>query len=643
MNLHISLDKDFEKLLKELNKTNKEFIKLEGLSSEDIDITRFFKRFIKSSNTANASTDDNSNVNSKAIPTLLDEARKPFLKLVSFNKIFIEMKEMFDLETARQFFIKHIQGELYLNDSFSTSYIPYCYSYGLEQISKRGLFFIDEMKAGEPKHLDTFNSHYLEFVAYASNMQAGAVGTPDYLLWSFYFYKKDLESGYISLDKSNIYKRQEFQKVIYSLNQPWLKISQSAYTNWSLMDREYYKGLFGGLTFPNGTFAIDFIEEFMQYQEDFLEFIQEERRHKSFTFPVLTASTIFKDNDFVDSDFFATVVKHNMEFADINIYKSENADALSSCCRMEFDTKEIKANKLEGNFNSIGGTDLNIGSSKCVTVNLPRLSYLADKDEEDLMNRIEDVVTLIQKFHKVHRHILQKNIDRGLLPLFQHGLVSFDKLFATIGITGLEESVSFFDGLSVNEIEEISYNEYGLKLAKKIVDKINNLGKDTVKKYGYTQNCEQVPAESLAIKLLKKDKLLFGEDYLPNKSLYSNQWIGLSENTDISERIRVAGILDKELGGGAILHLNIGEKWSSFEDAYNFNLAVARAGVKYWSEIRKIKYCANDHNFFGDTCPICGEKPEGDIVKIVGYLTKDKYFKSERYDELQTRVFYDGI
>lgn len=615
------------------------------------------------------------------------------------------------------------------------------------------------------------------------------VGTPDYLLWSFYFYKKDIESGYISLDKSNIYKRQEFQKVIYSLNQPWLKISQSAYTNWSLMDREYYKGLFGGLTFPNGTFAIDFIEEFMQYQEDFLEFIQEERRHKSFTFPVLTASTIFKDNDFVDNDFFATVVKHNMEFADINIYKSENADALSSCCfdgeqevfvnnkviplekayeqykeqtvetiglegnnckvikiprenksmyeitmtngtkinatedhlhptikgdiqtsklkigdfilhvsksgsiskridnnyylciknirkidnydkeyvyclemvnqespyfvlpsgmithncRMEFDTKEIKANKLEGNFNSIGGTDLNIGSSKCVTVNLPRLSYLADKDEEDLMNRIEDVVTLIQKFHKVHRHILQKNIDRGLLPLFQHGLVSFDKLFATIGITGLEESVSFFDGLSFNEIEEISYNEYGLKLAKKIVDKINNLGKDTVKKYGYTQNCEQVPAESLAIKLLKKDKLLFGEDYLPNKSLYSNQWIGLSENTDISERIRVAGILDKELGGGAILHLNIGEKWSSFEDAYNFNLAVARAGVKYWSEIRKIKYCANDHNFFGDTCPICGEKPEGDIVKIVGYLTKDKYFKSERYDELQTRVFYDGI
>ncbi len=634
MNLHISLDKDFEKLFKELNKTHKEFVDLEGLSPDKLDLTRFLKAFIKSSNTANASIDDNSNVNSQHMPTLLDESRKPFLKLVSFNKIFIEMKETYGLPVARDFFTKHILGEIYLNDSATSSYKPYCFAFSLKQIAERGLFFIKEMSANAPKHLDTFNSHYLEFVAYASNMIDGACGSPDYLLWSYYFYMQDLKSGYIREEDSAKKRDQEFQKVVYSLNQPWLKISQSAYTNWSLMDREYFMGLFGGLTFPNGDFAIDYLDGFMDYQKAFLDFILEERARKSFTFPVLTASMIFKDNNFVDDDFFRKVVEHNMEFADVNIYKSENADALSSCCRMEFDTKA-----LQGNFNSIGGTDLNIGSSKCVTINLPRLAYLAE-DQEDLMERIATTVDLIQKFHHVHRNILQKNIDRKLLPLYSDGLMSFDKMFGTIGITGLEEAIGHFGGIEHNEIDELYYNEVGIKLAKKIVAHINDLGKDTSTKYGFTQNCEQVPAESLAIKLLKKDKLLFGSDYLPNKILYSNQWIGLSENTTIEERIRIAGILDNALGGGAILHLNIGEKWSSVQDAYDFNLYVARQGVKYWSEIRKIKYCKNDHNFFGDTCPICGEEPDGEIIKIVGYLTKDKYFKSERYDELQTRKFY---
>lgn len=146
--------------------------------------------------------------------------------------------------------------------------------------------------------------------------------------------------------------------------------------------------------------------------------------------------------------------------------------------------------------------------------------------------------------------------------------------------------------------------------------------------------------ESANVKLLKKDKMLYS-DYPINKIAYSNQWCGLDSNFSLEERIRVSGELDKLTGGGQIFHANLGEKWGSFEDAWNFNVALAKAGVKYWSEIRKYQYCEKDHNFFGDICPYCGEKTKGNIIKIVGYLTKDEFYTNERKQELDNRMFYN--
>lgn len=641
MHLGISLDKDFENVFMKLKHEYSEMIKIEGLSNEQLDPMRFFKAFLKSNNVANVSIDDNSNVNTQNMPTLLDESRKPLLKLMSFNKIFIEMKELFGLDIATEYFERQIKGDIFQHDSALTSYQHYCYAYSLKSIAENGLFFIKEMKANAPQHLDTFNSHYLEFCAFATNMQSGSVGTPDYLLWSYYFWNKDVESGYIPEDKKEVIRNQEFQKVIYSLNQPWMKISQSAYTNWSVMDRLYYEGLFGDLIFPNGEFAIDHMENFMEYQKRFLDFIRKERAKKSFTFPVLSLSCIFRENEFKDEDMVKYVVRHNMKWADINIYKSDNPDALSSCCRAEFNSKDIvKDKKLEGNFNSIGGSDLNIGSSKVVTINFPRIGYLSKGDFNKAKKLIKDNVMLIQKFHKAHRDILKKNVDRGLLPLFDYGLVSFDKLFATIGISGFEEYIDFMGGLDKNEIGEVKYNSIGEKISKETLEFINKLGENTVNEYGFTQNAEQIPGESANIKMLKKDRILFGDNYLSKKLTLSNQWLSLSSNCDINERIRMSGLLDNITSGGAILHANLGESWSTFDEAWNFNLNMAKFGVKYWSEIRKFHYCENDHNFFGELCPVCGGKAKGDIVKIVGYMTKNEYYKSERKEELKNRIFY---
>lgn len=495
MHLGVSLDKDFEQCFINLKHKYPEIIEMEGLSNKQLDPTRFFKTFLKSNNVANASIDDNSNVNSQAMPTLLKESYKPLMKLLSFNKIFIEMKENFGKEVAEQFLNKKVLGEIYEHDNFASSFEPYCFAYSVEEIYKRGLFFINEMKADKPKHLDTFHSHVIESTAFFTNLQSGAVGLVDVLLYSMKFWIDDVNNGYINKDNAERVRDQEFQQLIYKLNQPFLKgQQQSAYTNFSIMDREYFTGLFGGLVFEDGTYAIDYIDQFMDYQKSFLNFVREERKKKSFTFPVLTASLIFKNNKYQDEDMAKFCIKHNMEWGDVNIYVSEDADKLSSCCRAQFDTNEIKkGKKLEGNFNSIGGTDLNIGSTKVVTLNLPRIAYLSNYDFEKTKKMIKENVELIQKFHKAHRNIIQKNINRGLLPTYEFGLMNLDKQFATVGVTGMEEYIELLGGININEIGEKSYNSKGLQTAKETLQYINKIGETTVEEFGYTQNVEQIP------------------------------------------------------------------------------------------------------------------------------------------------------
>ena len=140
-------------------------------------------------------------------------------------------------------------------------------------------------------------------------------------------------------------------------------------------------------------------------------------------------------------------------------------------------------------------------------------------------------------------------------------------------------------------------------------------------------NVEQVPAESTAVKLNKKDRLYFGNRYINERLggedcyIYGNQWIPLKEYTSIFNRINSAK-LDENCGGGAILHINLGENFNTFESAWEFTNGLADAGVRYFSYISLIDICDLDHSFFGDTCPICGEPSTSKGIKIVGYLVK---------------------
>ena len=120
--------------------------------------------------------------------------------------------------------------------------------------------------AGPAKHLTTFNNHVLEFVSWVSNRSSGAVGLPSYLIYSFWFWKKDVENGFYLKDPE-YYRDQSFQEVIYNLNQPYLRITESTFSNFTIMDREYLIEIFGGREYPDGTFVIDYIDEIIEYQK----------------------------------------------------------------------------------------------------------------------------------------------------------------------------------------------------------------------------------------------------------------------------------------------------------------------------------------------------------------------------------------
>lgn len=969
--IEITLDEDFKIQFQKLKrKYGEEMFAIEGLSKENLNITNFFDKFMNSDNVANASIDDNSNVTEKNISIMLSESRKPYNKLLSHNKIYIELKQNFDKETADKWLEWQINGALYSHDSHESTLKPYCFAFSLKPIVEKGLYFIDTMKALPAKHLDTFNHHILEFVSYATNMQSGAVGIPDYLIYAYYYWKKDVETGYVN--DAEIYKKQKWQEILFNLNQPYLKggeqcvtedtevltpqgfkkysnlnigddiytwnngslniqkvnkvniydfdgemhrysgrdyfqqvtpehrllykkynsidkyelkkskymidkkspiympvamlenniggidlsddmielltmiltdgnISKeedkdririykspkrwgnkrittllnnlniqytitskdskwkgaigvegetdktytinsynisaddsrrlikflnhtkkdipdlflnmnkkqaelfittwgkmdgyirnardmklqcdnydiadklqhimflagygsriterligknktptiyviryteinktstkkervyykgkvwcpttddgivvfrqqgrvfisgnSAYTNFSILDRDHIIGLLGEESYPDGSLIIDHLEDIIQYQKDFLDYEKELRHEKFFTFPVISASLLFQDGKYVDEDMARFVCKHNMEWQDVNIYNAKEVDGMSSCCRLVSSLKDINESNeedLQGHFNSIGGSSISIGSTKVNTINLVRIALESKGNFEEYKKILKDRVDISHKYLFVQRKVLEKNIKKGLLPLYTYELLDMKRQFSTIGITGVFEAIKLLGGISENSTG-VYYNENGFHMAEEILDIISEMNKTTKKLYGYNANQEQIPSESCAIKICKKDKLIFGENCI-DTYIYGNQWIPLNQHCDVMERIKTSSLLDEKCGGGVMLHINLAEPFKDEEQAWLLMNKLAKEGIIYFSFVLKINVCNQDHSFHDNRCPICGGIVVDSYIKIVGYLVKTSSYKAERSTEMNERVFYE--
>ena len=321
-----TLDKNF---VMQYNKLQEEFgttiADLNGFEDRQLSYTGFIDNFLtKNGTTADKSIDSSSNVSHKDVVTLVKEMSKPHLKVLAFNKIYHDIEEKYGFFTANKWLRAEWIGWLYLHDAFSSTLMPYCYAYDLKDLAEKGLYFDGDKSAEPTKHLITFVDFVKEFVAFASNRTSGAVGMPNLIPYMFYFWKKDVEEDYLGIRTSHNEKKyamQNFQRFIYAVNQTYVRDgTQSAFTNTSVFDRQYFMALFGGATFPDGTFMIDYEEEVILFQKWYMEEMALIRHKKMFTFPVSTISLLYQNHEFVDEEFTEWAIRHNMEWSDSNLF-----------------------------------------------------------------------------------------------------------------------------------------------------------------------------------------------------------------------------------------------------------------------------------------------------------------------------------
>lgn len=632
MDIKVRLSKNFQTAYNRLSeKYGEEMAYLNGFGDKQLSYTDFIDNFIDKDTVADASVDGNSNVGNKDMRTLMNEMPKPHRKLLAFNKIYYEMNKRYGFKDANEWLEKEWTKALYMHDADTSTYVHYCFAYDLKDVAEQGLFFLNNFNAEPPQHLSTFVDFVKEFISFAANRSSGAVGLPNIIPYMYYFWKKDCATGYAT-KSPEYYAKQQIQRFVYAVNQPYVRDGmQSAFTNCSVFDMPYLEALFGGAQFPDGTFMIDDLKEIQDFQKIFMETIAEIRQHNMFTFPVLTISLLRKNGKFEDEEFARWGIEHNRIWSDSNLFIDDSVNSLSNCCRLKSNIEDL------GYFNSIGGTALKVGSVKVSTVNLARLALEHPKDEDEYLVALKNLVELDCKALDCVRHIIRRNVEKGLLPNFSKGIVDFEHLYNTVGIIGIYETMKTFGYTREDELGNVFYTDKADAFGKRIFQTLHQVKDSFAADKDYKINVEQIPGESAAAKMQIADEFFYPDTVVKDLPLYGNQFIPLGIKTTMIERIRIASLFDSYCNGGSIAHLNIDAPFDSFEKAWEAVNYIADQGLTYFAFNTKIQACAKNHAFYGKKCPICGGDVATEYTRIVGFYTPIKTWSRERKAEFKMR------
>lgn len=301
-------------------------------------------------------------------------------------------------------------------------------------------------------------------------------------------------------------------------------------------------------------------------------------------------------------------------------------------CRLKSDIREL------GYFNSIGGTALKVGSVKVNTINLARIA-LDTETEEEYLKELEYRTYICLCALDAVRHIIKRNVDKGILPNFTYGLIDFKYLYDTIGFIGIYETMKKFGYVKLDEFGNTYYTPEASTFGEKIFKTMRKVADEFIKTYecDYQINTEQIPGESAAAKLMQKDKFFYPKANIYDLPLYGNQFIPLGIQTTLQERVRIAAEFDGFCNGGSILHANIDTPFDSFDKAWKMVNYIAECGVTYFAFNTKIQACENNHAFYGNKCPVCGKPVATEYTRIVGFYTPIKSWSKERTKEYKLR------
>jgi ribonucleoside-triphosphate reductase len=610
----ITFDEEFEELYEEMMSTEegRELMALSGLSSEKLDVGHMSHKYFQE-NWADHTIEHNANSVNKSPINYSMEITKPTMKLIGMYLIHRYLRKEFGTDRADEIVARIIGGDYYVHDASGVGIqIPYCYAWSTHWLMSSGIP-TGQLKSKSPQHAASFIGQVAEVVMEMSQEFAGAVAPADMIVAYAYYAERD--------DLSDKEIENHLQTFTHIVNRQFRTGAQSPFTNVSVFDRPNLENLFADMAYPDGS-SINY--EYVEHvQEVFLNWFAKGDGGIPYRFPIATINgTKDKNNNIVDKKFLKTIARCNTPLGCFNMHFAEGSK-LAMCCRYINDPARMR----QFGADSFGNGGLNIGSHRIVLLNIPRMALQAKGDWDKFYTLMDASMEDSRDILIVHRErILGKRIEQGFLKWFDAGVASLSKMFSTFGFTGLPEVLGAM-GLD-------PYSDEGVEVGKGILRYMDKKAEQYSTETGYAFNIEEVPGESATINLADKDKVLFGSSAM-DVEIYSNQFVSLTSDVSLTDRIHIEGQLMSAVSGGAITHINLDEKIENPEIMEKLITYVVSKGVTHFAINYGFTSCDDGHNSAGlhDKCPDCGSENVEHLTRVVGYFVPIKSWTKKRQEE----------
>ena len=603
------------------------------------DKMRFLVNYCNATNAATGSKfDSNANVEKKNIATLIGELPKSNFIRLNRRMLCDRLKELYGKELSDKYLYLLNNHFIYKNDE--TSMANYCASITMYPWLLNGTLSIGG-NATRPTNLKSFCGGFINMVFMVSSMLSGACATPEFLMYMNYFIGLEYGTDYykhvddvvdLSLKKRTMDKviTDCFQQVVYSINQPTgARNFQSVFWNISYYDKYYFQSLFGEFCFPDGSRpdwdSLDWL------QKRFMRWFNEERTKAVLTFPVETMALLSKDDDILDKDYADFTAEMYAAGHSFFTYVSDNADSLSSCCRLR---NEIQDN---GFSYTLGAGGVSTGSKSVLTLNLNRCIQYEKKNNIPHLKFVEEVIDLMHKVQVAYNENLKYLQEKGMLPLFDSGYIALSRQYLTIGINGIVEAAEFL-GIAINDNSD--YREF----VQRVLGLIERYNKQYRKK-DLLFNCEMIPAENVGVKHAKWDK---EDGYVVPRDCYNSYFfIVEDESLNVLDKFKLHGKhYIEHLTGGSALHLNLEEHLSKAQYRHLLKVA-AKEGCNYFTfniPNTVCNDCGHIDKRYLKRCPHCESENLDYLTRVIGYMKRISNFSEARQKEASQRYYshYDA-
>ena len=602
---------------------------------ETLEKMTFLSEYMESVNAATGSKyDANANVEHKNIATLIGELPKSNFIRLNRRLLVDRIKKMYGKPLADEYIDKLTHHFIYKNDE--TSLANYCASITMYPWLIGGTISIGGNSTA-PTNLKSYCGGFVNMVFMVSSMLSGACATPEFLMYMNSFIGKEFGLDYwkrtdevvdLSLKHRTLDKviTDYFEQIVYTLNQPTgARNYQAVFWNVAYYDKYYFDSIFGEFYFPDGS-KPDW-DGLSWLQKRFMKWFNKERTKTLLTFPVETMALLTdKDGEPMDKEWGEFTAEMYSEGHSFFTYMSDNADSLSSCCRLR---NEITDN---GFSYTLGAGGVSTGSKSVLTINLNRCIQYAVNHKIDYLEYLGGVIDLCHKVQLAYNENLKELQAHGMLPLFDAGYINIGRQYLTIGINGLVEAAEFM-GLRITPNEKYQQFVQGIL---GLIEKYNKQYRTKDVMF----NCEMIPAENVGVKHAKWDR----EDgyFVPRDCYNSYFYVVEDDSLSVIDKFKLHGEpYIKHLTGGSALHMNLEEHLSK-EQYMQLLKVAAKEGCNYFTfniPNTVCNDCGHIDKRYLKECPKCHSKNVDYMTRIIGYLKRVSNFSQARQEEAARRFY----